>query len=214
MARRGRWSWTMSSCGGRRNDEQRAPVRRRRIGGCVRALAVLAICAYQRHVSPYKGFCCAYREHTGRDSCSTLGLRAIRRYGLWRGLSILQRRMYLCGVAHRRHQRLYLFLSPSGPMSLFPSIRPPAGQRGDCDIGGCDALPDASCDLPGGKGLSRLCNAASCCDAGSCDWRNNDTPRRWARDRRAHIPPKRSPPTAWPMAIPDSANAGISGPTR
>ena len=38
----------------------------------MRALALVAIGAYQRYVSPYKGFCCAYRAHTSRASCSAL----------------------------------------------------------------------------------------------------------------------------------------------
>ena len=44
-----------------------------------------AIGAYQRYLSPYKGFCCAYRAHTGRASCSALGARVIRRHGLLAG---------------------------------------------------------------------------------------------------------------------------------
>jgi len=53
-----------------------------------RDLALLAITLYQRHLSPYKGFRCAYALHTGRASCSRLGYRAIRRHGL-RGLGLL-----------------------------------------------------------------------------------------------------------------------------
>lgn len=153
----------------------------------LRDLALLAIRGYQRFLSPYKGFCCAYRSHTGRCSCSTLGFRAVRRYGTLRGLAVLRRRMYLCGVAHRRY----------APMPTRPA-RPPRAQRGDC-----------ACDLPcdfGGGGAS----GAGDCDAGDvlngcsncqgCDWpssskRKERDYRRYHRDakneRHVYVPPAR-----------------------
>lgn len=54
-------------------------------------------------MSPHKGFCCAYRHHTGRAGCSELGYRAIRRFGLINGLRLLRRRLAKCGLAHRRY---------------------------------------------------------------------------------------------------------------
>ena len=51
-------------------------------GALLRALALRAIGLYQRHLSPRKGFACAYRARTGGASCSELGFRAIRRFGL------------------------------------------------------------------------------------------------------------------------------------
>ncbi len=138
----------------------------------MRLFALVAIRFYQRYLSPYKGFCCAYRQHTGRASCSELGYRVIRRVGVLAGLVLLRRRTYLCGVVHRRY--------------LVAHRRPPAAQRGDCDFG-CDAPGD--CDLPSGKSFSRVCDYASCCDVGSCDWQ-----RRKDRDRGpekyVYIPPR------------------------
>jgi putative component of membrane protein insertase Oxa1/YidC/SpoIIIJ protein YidD len=66
------------------------------------AMALAAIRFYQRFLSPYKGFTCAYHAHTGCASCSALGLRAIRRYGVKDGIGVLQMRLYRCGVAYRR----------------------------------------------------------------------------------------------------------------
>jgi putative component of membrane protein insertase Oxa1/YidC/SpoIIIJ protein YidD len=66
----------------------------------MRQLALCAIQLYRRYVSPYKGFSCAYRVHTGCASCSTLGYRAIRRYGLRNGLGILSHRLDRCSFAH------------------------------------------------------------------------------------------------------------------
>ncbi len=69
----------------------------------MRSIALPAIRVYQRHVSPYKGFCCAFGTHLGRASCSNLGFRAIRRYGIVVGVAVLKKRLFLCGVAYRRH---------------------------------------------------------------------------------------------------------------
>jgi len=92
----------------------------------MRTLALLAIRVYQRLISPYKGFCCAYGAHTGRASCSALGYRAVRRFGIWHGVQILDGRFLKCGVAHRRYQ----------------GAAPLSEQAGSCD------LPcDPSCDL-------------------------------------------------------------------
>lgn len=127
-----------------------------------KALALAAIRFYQQTISPRKGFCCAYAKHTGRRSCSKLGYRAIQRYGVWRGLFVLDARLHKCGAAHRRHH-------PVGALSR---------QGGFVDCGGCDApgcdLP--GCDLPGdcggrgGKcGSNPYTDACNAC--GDCDWR-------------------------------------------
>lgn len=135
----------------------------------MKQLALAMISAYQRYVSPHKGFCCAYRVHTGRKSCSVLGFRAIRRYGLIRGVAVLRRRTYLCGVAHRR------YASPR--KHVFHA------QRGFCDIG-CD-FP---CDLPSTDGCPLIGDCLKYCDCGGCDWSSNDKKKR-SEERYVHIPP-------------------------
>ncbi len=150
----------------------------------LRSAALLAIRGYQRFISPHKGFVCAYRVHTGRCGCSQLGYRAIRRFGLGKGWWVLRQRTALCGVVHRRH-------TPVRP-------RPPARERGDCDLP-CDLPGDAPCDLDlsGGRGRIGLCDACSCCDAGSCDWpsRQDRADRKDRRrngrqeERQVYIPP-------------------------
>lgn len=140
----------------------------------MRSFILFAISAYQRYVSPHKGFCCAYRVHTGRKSCSVLGYRAVQRFGVRIGLAILRRRVHLCGVAYRRYQR--------------PRARALRYQRGDCDLG---CLPlDLNCDMPSGKTCSSISNMASCLDCGSCDWRDRGKKER-DRDRKTRIPPRR-----------------------
>ncbi|MFZ2991104.1 membrane protein insertion efficiency factor YidD [Ideonella sp.] len=139
------------------------------------------IALYKRYISPHKGFACAYRVHTGGCSCSTLGARAIRRFGLMRGLGVLSERTYLCGVAQRRHE------------GCAPQRRPQSLQRGDCDLGGCD-LPN--CDGPWGRAACNACDVLDCCS--SCDnWRRRDRKpaqgkRRQTSERDVHLPGRRA----------------------
>jgi uncharacterized protein len=132
----------------------------------VRRFALALIGAYQRWISPRKGFHCAYRVHCGGAGCSAVGARLIRRHGLWAGLPLLRERLRRCGAVHAH----------------APARRPLAAQRGDCDIG-CIDLPDLDCD---GPGRWRLCDAADCCSA--CDWPSRERkklqPRRHGSDTK------------------------------
>ena len=130
----------------------------------MQALALATIRFYQRHLSPRKGYCCAYRHHTGRASCSQLGYRAIRRLGLWRGLLALRIRLGRCGVAHRRYSRRGLALG---------------GQAGFCDC---------ACDLPCDLDASTACDIAGNlpCDCG-LDWPTSE--KRKESEQYVHIPP-------------------------
>ena len=62
-------------------------------------VACWLITQYQRHVSPRKGFRCAYGVLHRRDSCSRFGKRAIRRHGIAAGLRLLRRRFDHCRSA-------------------------------------------------------------------------------------------------------------------
>ncbi|MGY8626628.1 membrane protein insertion efficiency factor YidD [Chromobacterium violaceum] len=100
-------------------------------------LALCLIRIYQRHLSPRKGFGCAYRAGTGRAGCSGLAFRAIRRYGLRRGGGIARARLSRCARAAREpaarlRQSGYCEPPPCGPDCLSPA---------HCD--GC--LDDAAC---------------------------------------------------------------------
>jgi putative component of membrane protein insertase Oxa1/YidC/SpoIIIJ protein YidD len=155
----------------------------------LRWLALAGIHGYQRWISPYKGFQCAYRLHTGCASCSALGHRVIRRFGVWNGLPLLRERMARCGAVHEAHRRQQADLVAPGAVAAAEAAmahrRPPAAQRGDCDLGcgpdlPCDGHPGcAGCDGPAGPrgdgcgcGISprTVCNYANCCDCGGCDW--------------------------------------------
>ncbi|MBB5367258.1 MULTISPECIES: membrane protein insertion efficiency factor YidD [unclassified Janthinobacterium] len=114
-------------------------------------LALWAIRAYQRYLSPYKGFSCAYRVRTGRDSCSGYGYRVIARHGLIPGWALLRRRLHACGAHHRAH------LAQHPPTLRTARHR---AQAGHCDVPTLDC-GDCSCSL------DDLFNAIT---PMNCDW--------------------------------------------
>lgn len=146
------------------------------------SIALWAIRLYQRHLSPRKGFVCAFRVHTGRDGCSAYGLRVITRYGLLRGLALLDRRLSDCGHQHRLH-------APPRTAAQ-PALR---RQAGFCDL---------PCDVPAGGGaacrvigpvLESLEAALACADVCSaCDWRRD--PYRVSKSVKAKYKRNRPPP--------------------
>jgi putative component of membrane protein insertase Oxa1/YidC/SpoIIIJ protein YidD len=149
----------------------------------MRILALAAIRGYQRWISPHKGFCCALRALTGGDSCSAYGYRVIARFGLRRGLGLLERRLELCGHVHRS-------ATPVRPAPVRNPWR--HKEQGHCDVPcdspGCDApgcdLPDLSCH---GGHRSRACGCAEdlldladCgSDIGDCGRANRRRAERW-----------------------------------
>jgi len=146
-------------------------------------LALAAIRGYQRHLSPHKGFSCAYRVATGRASCSHHGYRVIERCGLWTGLALLRRRLRLCGEVHR--SRLAARTAARNPVLHY--------QRGDCVPCDCDAscLPDLPCDMSdvSWRDADCVCDACQCVDCGNCAnpkqaWRDWKARRRQRKIRR------------------------------
>ncbi len=141
-------------------------------GRAARALLLAAIRAYQRHLSPRKGFACAYRVRTGRASCSTLALRAVARYGVLRGLGVLDARLLRCRLAHEAR-------GPCRVPRQTPRLSP--SQAGFVDCGGCDAGDFCS----GGDVLDAALGCVmpdDCGDCGACDRPRRKRPAR-ARER-------------------------------
>ena len=136
--------------------------------GLLAKLSLRAIHAYQRFLSPRKGYSCAFRCATGRDGCSGYGYRVIQRFGLIAGLALLRRRLRLCGDTYRRRTTV------PNPVLYY--------QRGDCDPGcGGDCLPDLS-----GNNICNPCDVCNC-SGGDCgnprrawnDWRTRRQLRKW-----------------------------------
>ena len=64
-----------------------------------RQVAIWSINGYQRYISPYKGFHCAYAQVYGGLSCSVYGKRVIQQYGLRYGFKLLNHRFHACREA-------------------------------------------------------------------------------------------------------------------
>ena len=122
----------------------------------MKRLALLAIRLYQRFISPYKGYRCAYASHTGNGNCSALGYRVIRRYGVWDGLALLELRLARCGAAYRR------------PRAALPATMPAA-------LGRQAGSVDCSCDLPNDPSCAcDIADAVSECRKRNCGPRRRD----------------------------------------
>lgn len=117
-------------------------------------IAIRAIGFYQKFISPYKGFSCAHRIATGEVSCSGYGKKVISRFGLIKGMKLLNRRFYDCSW----HAKKLRSISPNElkKESLNKKSQAIRGYRltqggfvdgdcGDCDISGCEMN---HCDIP------------------------------------------------------------------
>jgi uncharacterized protein len=138
--------------------------------------ALAAIKGYQRYMSPYKGFCCAYRVHTGKAGCSQFGYRAISRFGIFDGLSVLKKRLALCGQVYRQCAQK---VSNGAKKVISKAQRPHYKQRGDCDPG---CAGDCSPDIGFGDVGDAVGSVFDCC--GSCDWKSSRSSKQ-ARKYRA-----------------------------
>lgn len=160
----------------------------------LKAAALALIRAYQRFISPYKGFSCAYRVHTGGHSCSAFGHRAISRHGLLFGFMLLRRRCARCSWVHHQHKP---GRQPFG--AAYRSGFVDAGCDG-CDISGCEA---SACEMPSLEGMAaglgdcglnvgtelacwvlpECCDDSACC-AGEPGWERENRRRRRMEERR------------------------------
>ena len=138
-------------------------------------VALYLIELYQRYVSPRKGFCCAYRVHTGQASCSVLGYRVIRRFGVWAGVALLRQRLAKCGVAYRRHH-------------VQPVLGPRHRQAGFCDAS-CDVPCDFDFDFSDG-----ICDMASSCGGSSSKGKRYDEDSTYLPPHSRHSRHHEAPP--------------------
>ncbi len=110
----------------------------------MKGLLLWAIGLYQRFVSPYKGYSCAYRVYKGGQGCSGYGYRVISRYGTGMGMALLRRRLQACSIQFRLHNR------------------PRHRQAGSCDL---PSLECHGCDTSCGDAI----DFADCCaSVGEC----------------------------------------------
>lgn len=113
-------------------------------------MALQCIVFYQKWISPYKGFCCAYKHRTGGHSCSQYALKVVRRFGVWGLIRGLPEQFDRCHHA-------YLELQKDQEEE----------EKKKKDSSWCDCMP-TDCGVPT-KSCSTGDSGASSCDAISCD---------------------------------------------
>ena len=121
----------------------------------MRSLALQAIVAYQRYLSPHKGFCCAYRSLTGRLSCSSYAAKAIGRSGVLAGVRLTLRRLRRCSAAYAQAPAKAPRQYRAGPLH---------GQTGHCDF------PLGDCHSADFDGFGDCVANCAPCDCGN-PWR-------------------------------------------
>lgn len=115
--------------------------------------ATKAIVGYQRFISPYKGFCCAFRHQTGRHSCSEYARRLVSRRGALALLHGLPRQFARCKAA---------YATIAAQQREDDDERLARNRRLWLDYCYCDCAP---CDVP----VPRSCDSPIDCDVGPCD---------------------------------------------
>jgi len=63
-------------------------------------LAISGINGYQRYISPYKGYKCAYSYYTKGCSCSEYAKQSIENYGIIKSIPLINLRLKECRVVY------------------------------------------------------------------------------------------------------------------
>ncbi|MEJ8851954.1 membrane protein insertion efficiency factor YidD [Variovorax rhizosphaerae] len=100
---------------------------------------------YQRYVSPYKGFCCAYSARTKRRSCSAYAKSIIERLGAEALIAAMPRQFARCKAAY-----LALTLAAAESQSEEQRQKSPWWQHCDGNCNPFDFVDPSQlhCDLP------------------------------------------------------------------
>jgi putative component of membrane protein insertase Oxa1/YidC/SpoIIIJ protein YidD len=114
----------------------------------LRFAGVAMISAYQRYLSPKKGFRCAYGALHGAGTCSSIGKRIMRERGFFAFLNLMPEQFAACKLAaqnlnqeteeERKRRRRKRF----SDIDCSTCDVPDCGDISDCD----DSLDCGSCD--------------------------------------------------------------------
>ena len=116
-------------------------------GGYVRTILIAFIHFYQRYISPYKGFRCAYAVYNQEDSCSHVIEKIIEVHGVFHGYGLIRQQFKNCNEAYiqlsqernnkeqKNESKWYDYCDPSAACNVH-SCWPKKGYDG----------PDLPCD--------------------------------------------------------------------
>ena len=130
------------------------------------AIAISAITAYRRFLSPHKGFCCAHHALYRSGSCSDFGLKIFERRNFILAMKMLRHRLAACKAASvslaRAPARQAVFSEHEDDDK--PQANTAPRTRGSSIMDGCaDGATQAACESCGGP-------AADGCASASCSW--------------------------------------------
>ena len=103
-------------------------------------LAIGSIGAYQRFLSPHKGFCCAHHACTGGMTCSNYALHAIRELGLFGALPRIRERLVQCSEYATDPRKGKISEEDPGPLKLGDTECCIAYGIGDCGATACFSI--------------------------------------------------------------------------
>lgn len=99
--------------------------------------ALTAIGAYQRYISPYKGFCCAHAAFFGGPSCSRAVRDIVQEHGVAGGWALIQARFAACRQAHAHLRAAPLAVGTTG----FTPTTPGSGSVRARGVFCCGPIP-------------------------------------------------------------------------
>lgn len=135
----------------------------------VRQTAAGAIAGYQKYISPYKGFSCAYRVLHRGESCSQYAKRMILAEGISNALPAIRRRFQACKTANERLRLVrasFYSLENSSERDRQRKERSQNSGVWSCDPATADCCTGSvdCCDLGAGAQDCSLSDRAGCGD--------------------------------------------------
>lgn len=98
---------------------------------------------YQRHLSPRKGFCCAYRVLHHDLSCSAYFRQQVQQQGAWDAIAPLRSRLKACQAAHQ-----VLAAQAEDAEESEDSRRRQTWDYSDCGTDCCNGSDPEACNPP------------------------------------------------------------------
>lgn len=136
----------------------------------IKLLALNTIKIYQKFISPYKGFSCAYKVATNEISCSVYGKKVIKRFGLLTGAKLLNRRFHDCSWCNEQlKNKRKIKENTQSTLYRFSYLHSKQGGFIDSDCGECDTIDFSTCDCS--TSLPESCNTSDNV-SNMCFWMN------------------------------------------
>ena len=57
---------------------------------------IQGIVVYQKYISPHKGYCCAYKYYTNKDSCSEFAKKSFMKYEFFKAFILFIKHLKKC----------------------------------------------------------------------------------------------------------------------